>query len=190
LKCLLLTIDLVMALPPLLAVSTRCWTESSEGSSSRDCHVDELARLFRQTVLEEGNKDDWFESPFILRLAVVALVGGPEERAASPLGGGTYTDPRESNEGRVLIMRRHRVAAPRFPTLTPTPLSEGRLSHDLKSEWNSSCLAAHSIKTGLVRRSKRRGHSIALRAMFRAKRQPAVEVSAAGSPVASASTAA
>src|SRR6201993_2122666 len=27
-----------------------------------------------QTVLEEGNKDDWFSSPFILRLAVVALV--------------------------------------------------------------------------------------------------------------------
>jgi MFS transporter, DHA2 family, multidrug resistance protein len=27
-----------------------------------------------QTVLEEGNKDDWFGSPFILRLAVVAAV--------------------------------------------------------------------------------------------------------------------
>src|ERR1700723_1885221 len=27
-----------------------------------------------QTVLEEGNKDDWFSSPFILRLAVVAFV--------------------------------------------------------------------------------------------------------------------
>jgi MFS transporter, DHA2 family, multidrug resistance protein len=27
-----------------------------------------------QTVLEEGNKDDWFASPFILRLAVVAFV--------------------------------------------------------------------------------------------------------------------
>jgi DHA2 family multidrug resistance protein len=27
-----------------------------------------------QTVLEEGNKDDWFSSPFILRLAVVALI--------------------------------------------------------------------------------------------------------------------
>src|SRR3982075_1865359 len=27
-----------------------------------------------QTVLEEGNKDDWFASPFILRLAGVALV--------------------------------------------------------------------------------------------------------------------
>src|ERR1700692_3435875 len=27
-----------------------------------------------QTVLEEGNKDDWFGSPFILRLAAVALV--------------------------------------------------------------------------------------------------------------------
>jgi MFS transporter, DHA2 family, multidrug resistance protein len=27
-----------------------------------------------QTVLEEGNKDDWFASPFIQRLAVVALV--------------------------------------------------------------------------------------------------------------------
>jgi DHA2 family multidrug resistance protein len=27
-----------------------------------------------QTVLEEGNKDDWFSSPFILRLALVALV--------------------------------------------------------------------------------------------------------------------
>ncbi len=26
-----------------------------------------------QTVLEEGNKDDWFSSPFILRLAIVAL---------------------------------------------------------------------------------------------------------------------
>jgi DHA2 family multidrug resistance protein len=28
-----------------------------------------------QTVLEEGNKDDWFASPFILRLAIIALVG-------------------------------------------------------------------------------------------------------------------
>jgi DHA2 family multidrug resistance protein len=27
-----------------------------------------------QTLLEEGNKDDWFESPFILRLAVIAAV--------------------------------------------------------------------------------------------------------------------
>jgi MFS transporter, DHA2 family, multidrug resistance protein len=27
-----------------------------------------------QTVLEEGNKDDWFASPFILRLALVAVV--------------------------------------------------------------------------------------------------------------------
>src|SRR6516164_7077197 len=27
-----------------------------------------------QTVLEEGNKDDWFESTFILRLAVIAVV--------------------------------------------------------------------------------------------------------------------
>jgi DHA2 family multidrug resistance protein len=27
-----------------------------------------------QTVLEEGNKDDWFSSPFILRLALVALI--------------------------------------------------------------------------------------------------------------------
>ncbi len=27
-----------------------------------------------QTVLEEGNKDDWFSSPFILRLAMIALV--------------------------------------------------------------------------------------------------------------------
>jgi DHA2 family multidrug resistance protein len=28
-----------------------------------------------QTVLEEGNKDDWFSSPFILRLAAIAVVG-------------------------------------------------------------------------------------------------------------------
>src|SRR6187551_550944 len=27
-----------------------------------------------QTVLEEGNKDDWFESPFIVNLAIVAAV--------------------------------------------------------------------------------------------------------------------
>jgi MFS transporter, DHA2 family, multidrug resistance protein len=27
-----------------------------------------------QTVLEEGNKDDWFSSPFIVRLALIALV--------------------------------------------------------------------------------------------------------------------
>src|SRR5689334_7181679 len=27
-----------------------------------------------QTVLEEGNKDDWFASPFILRLAIIAAV--------------------------------------------------------------------------------------------------------------------
>src|SRR5262249_11276548 len=30
-----------------------------------------------QTVLEEGNKDDWFASPFIFRLAVVAAVRRP-----------------------------------------------------------------------------------------------------------------
>lgn len=28
-----------------------------------------------QTVLEEGNKDDWFGSPFIVRLSLIALVG-------------------------------------------------------------------------------------------------------------------
>jgi DHA2 family multidrug resistance protein len=28
-----------------------------------------------QTVLEEGNKDDWFSSPFILRLAAIAVAG-------------------------------------------------------------------------------------------------------------------
>jgi MFS transporter, DHA2 family, multidrug resistance protein len=28
-----------------------------------------------QTVLEEGNKDDWFGSPFIVRLAVIAAIG-------------------------------------------------------------------------------------------------------------------
>jgi MFS transporter, DHA2 family, multidrug resistance protein len=28
-----------------------------------------------QTVLEEGNKDDWFASPFIQRLAIIAVVG-------------------------------------------------------------------------------------------------------------------
>jgi hypothetical protein len=45
-------------------------------------------------------------------------------------------------------------------------------------------------KSGLMRRSKRRGLSITLRTMlFRAKR-PATEVSAAGAPVALASTAA
>ena len=27
-----------------------------------------------QTVLEEGNKDDWFGSPFIVRLSIVAAV--------------------------------------------------------------------------------------------------------------------
>jgi MFS transporter, DHA2 family, multidrug resistance protein len=28
-----------------------------------------------QTVLEEGNKDDWFASPFIQRLAIIAVIG-------------------------------------------------------------------------------------------------------------------
>ena len=28
-----------------------------------------------QTVLEEGNKDDWFSSPFIVKLAIIAAVG-------------------------------------------------------------------------------------------------------------------
>src|SRR5689334_14966827 len=28
-----------------------------------------------QTVLEEGNKDDWFASPFIQRLAIIAAIG-------------------------------------------------------------------------------------------------------------------
>ena len=27
-----------------------------------------------QTLLEEGNKDDWFGSPFIVRLAIIAAV--------------------------------------------------------------------------------------------------------------------
>jgi hypothetical protein len=27
-----------------------------------------------QTVLEEGNKDDWFGSPFIVRLSIIAAV--------------------------------------------------------------------------------------------------------------------
>ena len=27
-----------------------------------------------QTVLEEGNKDDWFSSPFIIKLSIVAFV--------------------------------------------------------------------------------------------------------------------
>jgi MFS transporter, DHA2 family, multidrug resistance protein len=30
-----------------------------------------------QTVLEEGNKDDWFGSPFIVRFAVIAAIGLP-----------------------------------------------------------------------------------------------------------------
>ena len=43
-----------------------------------------------QTVLEEGNKDDWFGSPFIVRLSVIAVVSLSlffviELRAASPL---------------------------------------------------------------------------------------------------------
>ncbi|MGO4566294.1 MDR family MFS transporter [Rhizobium sp. 2YAF20] len=43
-----------------------------------------------QTVLEEGNKDDWFGSPFILRLSVIAAVSLSlflivELRAAHPL---------------------------------------------------------------------------------------------------------
>jgi DHA2 family multidrug resistance protein len=43
-----------------------------------------------QTVLEEGNKDDWFGSPFILRLSVIAAVSLTlfliiELRAAHPL---------------------------------------------------------------------------------------------------------
>jgi MFS transporter, DHA2 family, multidrug resistance protein len=33
-----------------------------------------IGRSALQTVLEEGNKDDWFSSPFILRLAAVAVV--------------------------------------------------------------------------------------------------------------------
>jgi MFS transporter, DHA2 family, multidrug resistance protein len=43
-----------------------------------------------QTMLEEGNKDDWFGSPFILRLGVVAVIGLAlflwiELRTAKPL---------------------------------------------------------------------------------------------------------
>jgi DHA2 family multidrug resistance protein len=30
-----------------------------------------------QTVLEEGNKDDWFGSPFIVRLSVIAAIALP-----------------------------------------------------------------------------------------------------------------
>ena len=44
-----------------------------------------------QTVLEEGNKDDWFGSPFIVRLSIIAAValtplpGAIELTAAQPL---------------------------------------------------------------------------------------------------------
>jgi MFS transporter, DHA2 family, multidrug resistance protein len=43
-----------------------------------------------QTVLEEGNKDDWFGSPFIVRLSVIAAIALPlfvvvELRSARPL---------------------------------------------------------------------------------------------------------
>ena len=38
-----------------------------------------------QTVLEEGNKDDWFASPFIFNLAIVAAVSSsrPSSRSNS-----------------------------------------------------------------------------------------------------------
>ena len=36
-----------------------------------------------QTVLEEGNKDDWFGSPFIVRLSIIAAVGAGAVRLRS-----------------------------------------------------------------------------------------------------------
>ncbi len=60
-----------------------------------------------QTVLEEGNKDDWFASPFIQRLAVIAVIGLGTVRL-DRIDHRKTADPVAAVEGSQFRLRYHR----------------------------------------------------------------------------------
>jgi DHA2 family multidrug resistance protein len=76
------TIFYVNVLPTIVMVSALYLTLERQPMQLKLLKEGDWAGMFTmaiglaafQTVLEEGNKDDWFASPFILRLAIVALV--------------------------------------------------------------------------------------------------------------------
>ena len=77
------TIFFVNALPSVVMVVALCLTLEREADAAvgllREGDWAGIVTMAiglsaLQTVLEEGNKDDWFQSPFIVKLAVVAAV--------------------------------------------------------------------------------------------------------------------
>jgi MFS transporter, DHA2 family, multidrug resistance protein len=76
------TIFYVNVLPTIVMVSALYLTLERQPMQLKLLKEGDWAGIFTmaiglsalQTVLEEGNKDDWFSSPFILRLAIVAAV--------------------------------------------------------------------------------------------------------------------
>ena len=76
------TIFFVNVLPTLVMVTALYLTLERQPMQLKLLREGDWAGIFTmalglsalQTVLEEGNKDDWFSSPFILRLAIVAVV--------------------------------------------------------------------------------------------------------------------
>jgi DHA2 family multidrug resistance protein len=76
------TIFFVNVLPTIVMVTALSLTLERQPMQLKLLREGDWAGIFTmaiglsafQTVLEEGNKDDWFSSPFILRLALVALV--------------------------------------------------------------------------------------------------------------------
>jgi len=76
------TIFFVNVLPTLVMVTALYLTLERQPMQLKLLREGDWAGIFTmavglsalQTVLEEGNKDDWFSSPFILRLAIVAAV--------------------------------------------------------------------------------------------------------------------
>jgi MFS transporter, DHA2 family, multidrug resistance protein len=76
------TIFYVNVLPTIVMVSALYLTLERQPMQFKLLKEGDWAGIFTmaiglaalQTVLEEGNKDDWFSSPFIVRLAVVAVV--------------------------------------------------------------------------------------------------------------------
>jgi MFS transporter, DHA2 family, multidrug resistance protein len=76
------TIFFVNVVPTIVMVAALYFTLERQPMQLRLLKEGDWAGIFTmaiglsafQTVLEEGNKDDWFASPFILRLALVALV--------------------------------------------------------------------------------------------------------------------
>jgi len=76
------TIFFVNVVPTIVMVSALYFTLERQPMQLKLLREGDWAGIFTmaiglaafQTVLEEGNKDDWFASPFIQRLAVIALV--------------------------------------------------------------------------------------------------------------------